>query len=198
MDIPVNIASSIRKDWNDPVSQSTIYTFSAKDYLIDDDGSMLFRFPFSRDTFWTQFKYSCTDEYGFPVDELNISIFLITSDEYRYTISPLQIRVQKEWNTIEWPIPSIYTHGKSGIFIKIKPLNSSNKHFMNVHLLGFQELFPTVKDYFLLTNNDTYQFIFSQFNNEEYSSGSIFNVEHYDYIKESIPGSYQIRLTHTY
>jgi hypothetical protein len=198
MDIPIDIASSIRKDWNNPISKSTVYTFSAKDYLVDDDGSMLFRFPFSHNTFWTQFQYSCINEYGFPTDNLDISVFLITSDEYRYTISPLQTRAQKEWYTIELPIPSIMTPGKSGIFIKIKPINSSSKHIMNIHLLGFQELFPIVKDYFLITNNNTYQFIFSQYNNGDYYSGSIFNVEHYDYIKESIPGSQLIELTHTY
>lgn len=198
MDIPIEIASSIRKDWHNPISQSTVYSFSAKDYLVDDDGSMLFRFPFSNNTFWTQFKYSCVDTFGFPIDDLDISVFLMTSDEYRYTISPTITRVQKEWYTLEWPIPSINTDSKSGVFIKIKPFDSSKKHFINIHLLGFQELFPTVENYILLTNNDSYQFIFSQFKNGDYYSGSIFNVEHYDYIKESIPGSQLIRLTHIY
>jgi len=184
MDIPTDIPTLINPHIQDYISKSVIYTFSTKDFYIDDEKNILYRFPYSKNTYWTNFKYSCFNITKNQQEHLEIGIELRTSDGYKYTIKSMEDLENKKWYDTVWPIPSIYTVGTEAcIDFKIKP-PSDNKSIYNVviSLLGFIDLFPNNNTYLLLSPFDTYQFIFSNFEN----GGSIHNVEHEDYIRDNI------------
>jgi hypothetical protein len=184
MDIPTDIPTLINPHIQDYISKSVIYTFSTKDFYLDDEKNILYRFPYSKNTYWTNFKYSCFNITKNQQEHLEIGIELRTSDGYKYTIKSMEDLENKKWYDTVWPIPSIYTVGTEAcIDFKIKP-PSDNKSIYNVviSLLGFMDLYPNNNTYLLLSPFDTYQFIFSKFEN----GGSIYNVEHEDYIRDNI------------
>lgn len=201
MDIPIEIVKSINPDIQDPVSKSVIYTFSARDLYYNSSGYTLYKFPYSKDTYWTNFKYSCYNITKNEPAELEIGIEFVTSDDYEYCAKMLQNHQNKVWYDTEWPFPSINTVGsKAGIYFKIKFPSDNDKYSFNLSLLGFMDLFPKVENYILLSSLDTYQTVFSKFEQEdlEESRGSIWNVEHYDYIREIIVKACGIRLIRRY
>ncbi len=201
MDIPTEIPNRINPFVQDYVSKSVIYTFNTKDVCIDKDGSILYRFPYSRDTFWTNFKYSCYNMTTETYERLRFEIILITTDEYEYNIKLLDTYNDKMWYDMDWPIPSVNTLGSiAGVYFKVRPpINSKHIYNIVISVLGFTDLFPKSEYYLLHSPLDTYQFILSKFENDpEYPTGSIYNIEHYDYIREIIPKSYTIYMTKDY
>jgi hypothetical protein len=201
MDIPQDVPKKINSKIQDYISKSVIYTFDTKDIYHDKYGNILYRFPYSKDTYWTNFKYSCYNITKNVKELLDIDIILITNDEYEYSIKTDEQFEDKKWYDTEWPIPSINTNGsRAGIYFKIKPSTDMKSTYnIIISLLGFEDLFPKVESYLLLSSLDTYQFVFSKFeDNVEFSSGTIYNVEHYDYIREIISKSCGIRLINRY
>jgi len=199
MDTPIDI-KRINPDIQDPVSKSVIYSFSTKDGLIDKDGDILYKFPYSKDTFWTNFRYSCYGVNGSFNKQLHIGIILVTSDGYTYTIADKEERVQEKWLDTVWPIPSVKAKNDGAIYFKVKPIGIKDLICeVSIKLLGFMDLFPAVNHYFLLSSFDTYQYEFSKFEEDEnHSCGSIYNVENYDYIRDLINKSCGIRLLSRY
>jgi hypothetical protein len=202
MDIPTDIPRRINPDIQDPISKSVIYTFTSQDFYIDNDRNMLYRFPYSKNTYWTNFKYTCFNITKNQYEQLDIGIELKTSDSYKYTIKEMEVLEDKKWYDTVWPIPSIYTYGSDAcIDFKIKP-PSDNKSIYNIviSLLGFMDLFPKVENYLLLSSLDTYQFVFAKYEQDdlEGARGSIYNVEHYDYIREIIVKACGVRLIKRY
>lgn len=196
MDIPTDIPTLINPNIQDYVSKSVIYTFSTKDFYIDDEKNILYRFPYSKNTYWTNFKYSCFNITKNQSEHLEIGIELRTTDGYKYTLKNMEELEDKKWYDTIWPIPSIYTLGTDAcIDFKIKP-PSDNTSIYNVviSLLGFMDLFPNNTTYLLLSPFNTYQFIFSNFEN----SGSIYNVENDDYIRDSIHTACIVPLINNY
>lgn len=189
MDIPTEIIQRINPEIKDPVSQSVIYTFNSKSYRYNEDGNMLYKFPYSQDTFWTHFKVLNSDGYMLAVE-----VILITSDGYTYTISQQQLREKGRWYDTTWPFPSINTSFEAGVYLKIKPHNIDMN--LSIKLLGFMYLFPKVDNYLLLSSLDTYQFVFSKHSEE--NRGVIYNVENYCYIKDIINKSCGIRMLNRY
>lgn len=201
MDIPTEIPNRINPLVQDYVSKSVIYTFDTKDVCFDKDGNILYRFPYSRDTFWTNFKYSCYNITKEQNEELEFEIIVITTDEYEYTIKSQNKYSDKTWYDMDWVMPSVNTLGSpAGIYFKVKPI-SDKKSMYNIvmSVLGFTELFPKSEYYLLNSPLDTHQFVLSKFEtNPEYPTGSIYNIEHYDYIREIIPKSHTIYMTKHY
>ncbi len=201
MDIPTEIPKRINPLVQDYVSKSVIYTFDTKDVCFDKDGNILYRFPYSRDTFWTNFKYSCYNTKKEQYEKLRFEIILITTDEYEYNIKMLDRYDDKTWYDMDWPIPSINTSGSiGGIYFKVKPsIDTDSTYNIVISVLGFTDLFPKSEYYLLHSPLDIHQFVLSKFENDpEYPTGSIHNIEHYDYIREIIPKSHTIYMTKHY
>lgn len=190
MNIPTDIITRINPDI-DPISKSVIYTFTNGSYTYDNDGDMIFKFPYSRDTFWTHFKFNSS--YN-----LAIEIILVTGDGYTYTVSSQQMRERGIWYDTTWPIPSIKTMEDSGVYLKIKPHNTPDFN-LSIKLCGFMDLFPKVENYLLLSSLDTYQFVFAKYELDDLDPrGLIYNVENYHYIREIIIKACGVRLISRY
>jgi hypothetical protein len=198
MDIPTDIPRRINPEIQDPVSKSVVYTFSAKDGHFDKEGNLIYKFPYSKDTYWTNFKYTCYNTTKNEPELLEIGLELVTSDGYSYCIQMLHERQDKVWYDTEWPFPSIYTFGsQAGLYFKVTLPSGNSLYSINISLLGFEDLFPKVENYLLLSFLDTYQFEFSKFDSDD-SKDSIFNVEHNDYIRHIIKKACGIRMIKRY
>jgi hypothetical protein len=202
MNIPTDIPRNVNPNFHNPNSKSVIYTFTTKDFYLDNEKNILYRFPYSKNTYWTNFKYTCYNITKNLYEELEIGIELRTTDGYKYTIKASELLKNKEWYDTVWPIPSIYTYGtEAAIDFKIKP-PSDNKSIYNIiiSLVGFMDLYPSVKNYLLCSSLNTYQFVFNKIEEDNSNNmyGSIYNVEHYDYIKDIINNACTIRLITEY
>lgn len=199
MNIPIDIPKHINPEIQDPISKSVVYSFSAKDAHHSNDGYIMYKFPYSRDTFWTNFKYTCYNTTKNEPARLEIGMELVTSDGYTYCVQMIHERQDKVWYDTNWPFPSIYTFGKkAGLYFKVKPPSDNSMYSINISLLGFMDLFPKVENYLLLSTLDTYQCVFSKFERDDEDSGSIYNVENYDYIREIVNKACGIRLISHY
>lgn len=201
MDIPTDIPRRINPEIQDPISKSVLYTFSAKDKYRNDDGYLIYKFPYSKNTYWTNFKYTSYNNTTNQYLCLEIGLELVTNDGYTYCVQMLHDRENKKWYDTDWPLPSIKTLGeKAGIYFKVKPPSNNPLYSITISLLGFEDLFPKVENYLLLSSLDTYQFVFSNFekDNEDSQGGSIYTVEQYDYIRDTIKKACGVRLLKRY
>jgi hypothetical protein len=209
MNIPIDIPNHINPEIQDPISKSVIYSFQENDYHIDNEGNLLYKFPYSKDTYWTNFKYSCYNNTKNQFENIEIGIKLVTGDNYEYCIQAIQHREDKVWYDTEWPFPSVNTFvGRSGLYFKVKPADNKSSYNIKISLLGFMDLFPKVENYILLSSFDTYQFVFTKYEDNEFLKYeddelecvplSIYNVENYDYIREIISKACQISLIKNY
>lgn len=189
MNIPTDIIPLINPTIQDPIKQSVIYTFSTKDVNFDKEGNILYRFPYSAKTFWTHFKYRCYNMTMNTDENIDIELILVTTDGYTYVLKSNVNRFSSNvWYDTEWPIPSI-RNVESGIYFRIKPLTAKYKYNIVISLLGFTDLFPLSNHYLLVSPLNTYQFEISVFDE---GVGSIYNVEHEDYIRGIIDKSCKI------
>jgi len=192
MDISIDIPNRI--------NSTIIYTFDKNDFIIDNEGNMLYKIPYSENTYWTNFKYSYYNTTDIYLELLDIEIIIITKDGYKYNIKESEKQFEnKKWYDTEWPLPSIYTIGsKEGLYFKMKlPINNNNIIFS---VLGFIDLYPKVENYILLSPFNTYQFIFYKYEDDILleKGGSIWNVEHSDYIANIIKKACIIKLMKDY
>jgi hypothetical protein len=197
-----DIIKCINPDIQDPISKSVEYTFNSTDIHFDKDDNLIYRFPYSKDTYWTHFRYTCYNTANNNLEDLEISLELSTTDNYQYEIIKMQqLKSKKDYDTI-WPIPSVYTFGtNASIYFKVKqPSDQSSIYRIIITLIGYLDLFPKVENYLLLSPRDMYQFIFckDEEDNNSKSQGSIWNVEHYDYICNIINKACEIRLIKQY
>ena len=197
MDIPIEIPLSINPTI-DALYSSVIYTFNHKDISYDDNGHILYKFPYSKGTWWTNFKYSV---YPSSNQQIIMSIILITDEGYTYTISIDQFMEQNKWYDTVWPLLSVNTESKnkSGLYLKVKPLRGDENINISLKLLGFDHLFPKSQNYILISPLKTYQFVFTEFENEDSSNGgTMYNVEHFDYIRDIINNSFIVYMLKDY
>jgi hypothetical protein len=199
MNIPIDIPRRINPAIQDPVSKSVVYSFTNRDAYLGDEGYHRYKFPYSKDTYWTNFKYSCYNiETNKPV-RLEIGLELKTSDGFTYCVQMLHEREDRKWHHTEWPFPSVYTFGgPAGLYFKVKLPSNMAIYSVNISLLGFMDLFPNVKNYLLLSTLDTYQFVFHKNEDDIENKSIISNVENYDYIRDIIGGACGIRLIARY
>ena len=199
MAIPTEICSKINPDFKDPISKSIIYTFTAKDKFIDNQGCILYKFPYSKNTYWTNFKYNCYKGLSNQAVPVEIGIQLETTDKYTYCLQMIHEREPKVWYDTEWPLPSVYTEDfKAGLYFKIKLPADGEDYSLSISLLGFMDLFPDVKNYLLLSMFDTYQFIIHKNEEDGNQEGKIWNVENNIYIQNYIGSACGIRLIKRY
>ena len=195
IDVPIDVPRRINPEIQDPVSKSVIYHFRTKDKCIDNYGDTLYKFPYSKGTYWTNFKYSCYNPSG-QTDNLEFEIVLITTNMYMYSIFPPKNIKQDMWHNTVWALPSIKAT-EGGIYFKVKCPDNCE---INISLLGFTDLYPNVNNYLLKSPLGTYQYVFSKFeyDNGDPETGSIFNVEGEEYIKEIIDKSCKVGLIDGY
>ncbi len=186
---PIDIPLKVNPSFDDPLSKSVIYTFPESSKSVDTEGNVLLRFPYSRNTYWTNFNYHC---FGFK-DNIVVELILVTEDGYTYSISPITERAPRVWHNTNWVLPSINTGEHSGLYLRVRAPANTLKIF-RFNLLGFMDLCPDVENYLLMTPLKSYQFIFSKYRDTENNNerGTIYNVEHTDYIQSVIDSSYKI------
>jgi hypothetical protein len=184
---PIDIPLKVNPSFDNPLSKSVIYTFPESSKSVDTQGNLLLRFPYSHNLFWTNFNYYCV---GF--NTIDIELILITEDGYTYSISPNTERAPRVWHDTIWVLPSINTGKHSGLFLRVKSPADNLKYF-RFNLLGFMDLYPDVENYLLMTELKSYQFIFSKYRDENNKEiGTIYNVEHTDYIRSVIDTAQKI------
>jgi hypothetical protein len=186
MNIPTNIPYRINPTIQDYISKSVIYTFTDKDIHLDNENNILYRFPYSKNTYWTNFKYTCYDNITNEYKNLNIGIELTTSDGYKCCIKNMENVEDKNWCDTVWPIPSIYTEGSdASINFKIKQSANDNTRFhIVISLLGFIDIFPNVSKYILLLMDNTFKFVFNKYDEDD-TNGTIFDFEINKYIDDN-------------
>lgn len=195
MNIPTDIPNRINPEIQDPISKSVIYSFTSKDVHHSYDGYLMYKFPYSKNTYWTNFKYTCYNTTKNEYSKLDIGIELVTNDNYTYCVQMIQEREDKVWYDTDWPFPSVKLAGSNaGLYFKVKPPSDNSIYSINISLLGFMDLFPKVENYLLLSTLDTYQWVFSKFGKDDDECGSIYNVEHYDYIRDIVNKACGVRL----
>jgi hypothetical protein len=198
MDIPTEIPLYINPTI-DALYSSIVYTFNRKDMLTDDNGNILYKFPYSKDTWWTNFKYSV---YPSSNQQIIMSIILITDEGYTYTISRDEFIEQDNWYDTVWPLLSLNTqsnNSKSGLYLQFRPLRGDENINISIKLLGFKHLFPKSQHYILISPLETYQFVFTEFVDENGSNGgTMYNVEHFDYIRDIINNSFIVYMIKDY
>jgi len=192
MDIPLDVPARINSI-NNSVSKSVVYTFPKSDIIPNTNGYSLLKFPYSKNTFWTNFKFSSPHTIS-----LQMSVVLITSNGYSYNVGSKSEKKANTWYELEWPFPSIYDNGSnSGLYFKIKTGDRELKGAFK--LVGFTGLFPIYQNYILLSISSsyetTYQFLFSEFEDDstENITGTIMNIENFEYIKDTIDNAFVIK-----
>jgi hypothetical protein len=203
MDICTDVALSINPTM-DARHNSVVYTFNNNERIIRMNGDIMYKFPYSKGTWWTNFKY-CV--YPISNQQLIISIILITDEGYSYIISRESFIEQNKWTDTVWPLLSVNMSGNmninkshnSGLYFKIKPLKGDEDIQISIKLLGFRNLFPKSENYILISPIKTYQFVFTEFENEDgTTSGTMYNIEHIDYIRDIINKSFIVYLIDDY
>jgi hypothetical protein len=183
VNIPITSASKINPYLENPYSHSVIYTFSHDKGILDDDGNIIFKFPYSKNTFWTNFKYSVTTGIGPLNEQLDIGLKFITTDEDAYEIISQTKTLQTVWQDTEWSLPSIEHQDGGGIYFVVKPPKDINLRYeIKITLLGFIGLFPEAGYYVLLTKYDVPEFIFSE-SDKNYKGITEYNsyIKNYDF-----------------
>lgn len=174
MNIPVDFVKDINPNLIDPLSKSTVYTFSPGSHQTNNSNELLFKFPYSENTYWTHFKYATS----LPNTVLESELSIVTDDGYKFIILQHHPRFPSMWYDTVWPLPSINASGGgAGIYLKIKP--SETPVDIIVHLSGFVDLLPSVDQYIIatVTNNSSIKIAISRKHNifhkiEDYESNS--------------------------
>ena len=146
MNIPLDFIKDINPNLIDPLSKSTIYTFVPGSHICNEVSELLFKFPYSENTYWTHFKYITS----VPNTVLQVELLIMTDNGQDHVILPLQLLQPGTWHNTVWPLPSVNT-SISAIYLKIKP---SNENDIIVHLSGFVDLLPRVDCYIISAASD--------------------------------------------
>jgi hypothetical protein len=203
MDIPISVPLSINPHMNDILYKSNIIHFKYKDALYRNNGSLVYYFPYSPNTFWTNFKYKCYEIGSNIKKQMNIGVELNTNDNYMYNIVKQQDLEYDIWHELDWPIPSTYvTNKQSGVYFVVNiPTNIFGEKLnvtFEITLLGFIDLFPKSTIYLLKSSMNTYQFLFSDYttNSDSNNSSVIMNVENQCYVDDIEKNAIIINKTH--
>lgn len=143
MEIPTHVAQQINPDMENPVGVSCVYTFNDDFYLNEDDTNdtltRKFEFPYSRSTYWTQFRYAWNNNHR-PLD---VDLYVV-DDNGSVHVSFLGRKGQNMWHDLPFPIPSVrFSSENCKIYLKIRtsiPHINTNHVHIRVKLLGFQNL----------------------------------------------------------
>lgn len=196
--LPTDTPARINPHMQDPIQYSVVYSFPNENVIHAHDGTYLYKLPYSRDTFWTNFKFNL---YGVDNAELDIGIEINTSNDFIYDIAPLAARRAATWHDTVWPLPSANSGQNNGAFyIRVRPNPAVPFQLPNFRLqiLGFMDLFPRSQNYLLLTERYTYQFVLYMNEGEQQPNARIYNVENEVYIEDIVNNAQGIRLISQY
>jgi hypothetical protein len=166
-----------------------IYTFTKNDIIKSKDDTLLFKFPYEKDVFWTSFRFTINNEKR----TRKITTKLITTDNYEYSIDKLKNISPNNWNDLKWIIPSINTNN-SGIYLDIQSINYDIINSIIIQLKGYKNLLPKNDNYILISEYG-YEYVLTKYeDNETNEIGVIYNVEGIDYIRDIIDKAYLINI----
>ena len=148
MNIPIDFVKNINPNLTDPLSKSTVFTFVPGSHQCNDANELLFRFPYSENTYWTHFKYATS----LPNTVLDVELLIIADDGEEHVILPLQARHPSIWHDTIWPLLSVNTSA-GAIYFKIKPPLTPVD--IIIHLSGFVDLLPNFKRYLIVPSANT-------------------------------------------
>jgi hypothetical protein len=196
MNTPIEIASRINPSFIKCESNENVVIHEFSPTICHNDSELVIPFPYKKNTYWTHFQYTSDKE------DFEICIVFVTSDFSIYEIDlskhPLK---QNVWHDTLWPLPSINTKGTlAKVYIKIRPLFRDYLYDFKLQIIGFQNLFPDVRHYLLVTRRNECQFVFSNFedNDPQYPQGAIHNYENDDYIRDLAKDACTIKLIKKY
>ena len=161
--IPTDIPRRINKSMDNPISKSVIYTPTEQQFEYYSDGDILVRFAYSKNTFWTNFKYLSING-----SLASISLVIITSDKHLYTLydDSDEEFIEDKWYNTRWPIPSIkFSDNVTGVYLKCRYQTDTHialNNTLRISMLGFIDLFPDVNIYHLLSERDISLLVFNK------------------------------------
>jgi hypothetical protein len=151
MDIPTRIAAAINPGHDDYIARSVVYTFNKLSAYDATDTHYIFRFPYSANTFWTNYKYVMHSSEKSSLNHLKIGIKVKLQNGEKYTISPSDELEPSKWYSIShWVIPSVRPNSDNYIYFKV----SKTSDEFRISLLGFTNLLPDASSYTLLVHNE--------------------------------------------
>lgn len=147
MDIPTLCAEAINPGLNNYVERSVVYTFNKLSAYEVTDAHYIFRFPYSANTFWTNYKYVIHSPDKSLYNPLNIGVRAKLDDaEQAHIISPTMECDANKWYHTYWAIPSIKTTHNNYIYFEV----SKSPYEFRISLLGFTDLYPKLPSYWLM------------------------------------------------
>jgi hypothetical protein len=147
MAIPTACAEAINPGLNDYVERSIVYTFNKLSAYEVTDTHYIFRFPYSANTFWTNYKYVIYTPDKSSYNPLSIGVRAKLEDnEQSHIIAPTMECDANEWYDTHWAIPSLLPNNDSYIYFEV----SKSPDEFRISLLGFIDLFPVSNSYMLL------------------------------------------------
>jgi hypothetical protein len=150
MDIPTRIAAAINPGRDDYITQSVVYTFNKLSAYEATDTHYIFRFPYSANTFWTNYKYVIYSSEKSSLNHLKIGVKVKLQNGDKKIISPSdELEPSKWYNVSQWVIPSVHPNDDNYIYFKV----SKTTDEFRISLLGFTNLLPEAPSYTLLAHN---------------------------------------------
>lgn len=147
MDIPTECAKAINPGLNNYVERSVVYTFNKLSAYEVTDTHYIFRFPYSANTFWTNYKYVIHSPDKSSYNPLNICINVKSQDyEQHLPILRKKEHTPNKWYHTYWAIPSIKTTHNNYIYFEV----SKSSDEFRISLLGFTDLYPKLPSYWLM------------------------------------------------
>lgn len=158
-------------------NKSVKYSLTRNNIVERTSEYITYRFPYSKNTFWTNFRLAHFGQNGMQKKTPSVEIIIITVDGTEYTTQSYNDSVPK-WNTISNPIPSMeYDEDgiRMGVYFRVHLSEKEDIHNMPFHLIGFIDLFPSTP-YYQYTYNHNIQYVFLQSNGNNNKYGVILTV----------------------
>lgn len=129
-----------------------IYSFNDNNIVKKTPQFIIYKFPYSKNTFWFNFKYSVFNSIGNLLLDTSSEVYIEPSEvDIEYALNVRYENLPNQWCHLEFPVPSIQTDEKSGIFLKIYSDFSNPQFHIKSFLQGFNHYYPSVENYMLMT-----------------------------------------------
>jgi len=151
--IPTHIATALNSELVMPESYSHIYL--TEDLFPVSLGTKYFKFPYSKNITWTNFRISwigphspqVTLTFGKDAGELNLASYPLT---------------RQKWQDLYWVLPSHpFPNEDEGFYLKIDypELPITSMSYLKLYMLGFENILPYFKnEYIFVDENDNSKF----------------------------------------
>jgi hypothetical protein len=150
-------------------NKSVTYSITANNIIERNSEYILYRFPYSKHTFWTNFRLARFGQNGMQQKTPPVEILLITADGTECVVQSYCDTVPKT-NTISNPIPSMKyndTDGqRMGVYFRVYLSEHDTIAAMPFHLIGYIHLFPSAP-YYQYTYNHMIQYVFLRSTDED-------------------------------